>query len=171
MFRNGAWARAPFWNGGGKARKRLWWDCLDFRCRGTGRVEGRGLPPFRQKKGERMGHPVCAQDDGKAASLRLRSGPAFDFAVLRMTSEGGSRPSQVRKSGSPPHGRRPVRGDPGSGAPALLRSGWKGAGRSKGCTRMGLLYKVARGSVAGAIQRSAKANSGGLGAGSAVCGG
>jgi primosomal protein N' (replication factor Y) len=37
--------------------------------------------------------------------------------VLARSLDGDSGNSQVRKSGSPPHGQGPVRGDPGSGAP------------------------------------------------------
>ena len=42
------------------------------------------------------------------------------------TGGGGSTaaPSQVRRSGSPPHGRRPVSGDPGLGHPNLRYGSW-----------------------------------------------
>src|ERR1039457_2671638 len=40
--------------------------------------------------------------------------------ALRASSRAGFVVSQVPDSGSPPHGRRPVRGDPGPGAPGFI---------------------------------------------------
>jgi primosomal protein N' (replication factor Y) len=53
--------------------------------------------------------------------------------VLARSLDGDSGNSQVRKSGSPPHGQGPVRGDPGPGAPGL------GLGNRGGSKRKGKL--------------------------------
>jgi hypothetical protein len=79
---------------------------------------GPGGPRYSRPGGRR--YSVGPRESAKAGG-RLIQSSGLGFVV-----------SQVRKSGTPPNGRRPIRGDPGPGPPSFIEQMWATRRRPSG---------------------------------------